>query len=224
MNKVQAFPVINESLRSPIPEVAFASDADIYPDQIEQLKNILYSDVQRAVDKVKDTQKRHDTIKAEAETIFRQPSVSYASQPRPESITLNETIRRTFKRYGENPAQKNGHFYQLAPKLSKVIKSLIKNIDVNAPSVTLKMAHDQWLTENNALLTPEEKTDISAGREQNKLRQIVLIEHIGCSYSDNDMNHRIAEQINALPDLCVSKITEGADPYLDISTIDLSKA
>ncbi len=160
------FPVISVDLRNPTPEIAFASDADIYPEQLEQTKKFLYSDVQRGLDTIKDCIKCHDTIRAEAENIFRQPQISFAGGARPVEVSLKQTIECTFSRYGTNPNQKKGHHFKLGDKLQKVVNRLISKIDETAPPMPLQMNHDQWLNSNLKFLTTAEKDDLANSKTQ----------------------------------------------------------
>ncbi len=137
------FPKINVDLRNPVVEVAYASDADCYHEQLEQTKNLVYSDVQRGLDDIAYALKRHDTIRAEAESIFRQPQSTFAGGARPIDVSLKQTIERTFRRYGTKPSQKKGHHFQIGYKLQKAVDKLIAGIDETAPPVQLQMNHDQ---------------------------------------------------------------------------------
>ncbi len=218
------YPVINPKLRNPIPEIAFASEAEIYPDQIAQHSELLYPDIERVINQIRDAKKRHDTILAEAETKFRQPRATYAGQPRYDHMdSKQEVVERTFRMYGQNPKQKKGHTFKVSDKLSKVAFKLRDSITINSPSVQLRMIPDNWLESNHSLLTAIERSELDKAKVQRGYRQIILAEML-FSGNSNDMNMKLAGAINTLPELIIKEIIQGEHPYLDMQVLDLKPA
>ncbi len=73
---------------------------------------------------------------------------------------------------------------------------------------------------NRSLLTTAERDDLADSKTQYGYRKIVLIESL-LKHTENDMNHRIADVLNRLPEMYVAETIQGTSPYLDVSILDV---